>query len=94
MGVTGEVVFELNTEMFMQQLTAQDRVQWIADINAGLMPMRAYYAALRAAGTTNWTDEEIEDELIKQPPPPAPAMATTVTGEIPQAPDDADNDQQ
>ena len=94
MGVTGEVVFELNTEMFMQQLTAQDRAQWIADINAGLMPMRAYYAAMRAAGATNWTDEEIEDELTRQPPPPAPAMTTAVTGEIPEAPDDADNDQQ
>ena len=94
MGVTGEVVFELNTEMFMSQLTAQDRAQWIADINAGLMPMRAYYAALRAAGATNWTDEEIEDELTRQPPPPAPTMTTTVTGEIPQAPDDTDKDQQ
>ena len=87
MGVTGEVVFELNTEMFMQQLTAQDRAQWIADINAGLMPMRAYYAAMRAAGATNWTDEEIEEELQRQPPPAAPAMTTAVTGEIPPAPD-------
>jgi len=94
MGVTGEVVFELNTEFFLAQMTAQDRAQWIADINAGLMPMRAYYAAMRAAGTTNWTDEEIEDELARQPPPPAPAMTTSVTGEIPQAPDDTDNDQQ
>ena len=56
--------------------------------------MRAYYAALRAAGTTNWTDEQIEDELARQPPPPAPAMNATVTGEIPEAPDDTDNDQE
>lgn len=88
MGLTGEVVFELNTEMFMQQLTAQDRAQWIADINAGLMPMRAYYAAMRAAGATNWTDEEIEEELQRQPPPTAPTMTTAVTGEIPPAPDE------
>ena len=88
MGVTGEVVFELNTEMFMAQMTAQDRAQWIADINAGLMPMRAYYAAMRAAGATNWTDDEIEEELQRQPPPAAPAMTTTVTGEIPPAPDE------
>lgn len=94
MGVTGEVVFELNTEFFLAQMTAQDRAQWIADINAGLMPMRAYYAALRAAGTTNWTDEQIEDELSRQPPPPAPTMTTAVTGEIPDAPDDTDNDQE
>lgn len=86
---TGEIVFELNTEFFMQQLTAQDRAAWIADINAGLLPARSYYAAMRAAGTTNWTDEEIEDELERQPPAPAPILNTQVSGEIPQAPDES-----
>ena len=41
-----------------------------------------------AAGATNWTDEEIEEELERQPPPAAPAMTTTVTGEIPPSPDE------
>ena len=91
---TGEIVFELNTEFFMQQLTAQDRAAWIADINAGLLPARSYYAAMRAAGTTNWTDEEIEDELERQPPAPAPALNTQVSGEIPQAPDEQMQDGQ
>lgn len=91
---TGEIVFELNTEFFMQQLTAQDRAAWIADINAGLLPARSYYAAMRAAGTTNWTDEEIEDELERMPPAPAPTLNTQVSGEIPQAPDESQQDNQ
>lgn len=88
MGVAGEAVFELNTEFFMQMMTAQDRAQWIADINAGLLPARSYYAALRASGVTNWTDEEIEEEIERQPPPAAPALNAQVTGEIPEAPTD------
>lgn len=91
---TGEIVFELNTEFFLAQMTAQDRAQWIADINAGLMPMRAYYAALRAAGTTNWTDEQIEKELERQPPAPAPTLNTQVSGEIPEAPDEQLDEEQ
>ncbi|MGL5222122.1 MAG: DUF4055 domain-containing protein, partial [Plesiomonas shigelloides] len=64
LGASGEVVYELNTEFFLLPMTAQDRAQWIADINSGLLPARAYYAAARAAGVTNWSDEEIEEELI------------------------------
>lgn len=94
MGVTGEIVFELNTEMFMSQLTYQDIAAMMGLRNAGLYPDRAIWASMRNAGMTNWTDEEIEDELTRQPPPPAPTMTTTVTGEMPQAPDDTDNDQQ
>ncbi len=93
MKATGEIVFELNTEFFMQPMTAQDRAAWIADINAGLMPQRAYWAAMRAAGTTNWTDEEIEKELDNQQTAPAPEMNTTVQGEIPAAPEDNNQDQ-
>jgi hypothetical protein len=85
-GASGEIVFELNTEFFMQQLTAQDRAAWIADINAGLLPARSYYAAMRAAGATNWTDAEIEEELERMPPAPAPTLNTQVSGEIPEAP--------
>ena len=58
-----EAVFELNLEFFMTPMTAQDRAAWMADINSGLIPRRAYYAAMRAAGLTNWSDEEIEDGL-------------------------------
>ncbi len=93
MKATGEIVFELNTEFFMQPMTAQDRAAWIADINAGLMPQRAYWAAMRAAGTTNWTDEEIEKELDNQQTAPAPEMNTTVQGEIPAAPVDNNQNQ-
>jgi len=82
----GEAVFELNQEFFLLPMTAQDRAQWIADINAGLLPARAYYAAARSAGVTNWTDEEIETELERVPPPPPPVMNTQVVGDIPEAP--------
>lgn len=81
-----DVTFELNMEFFLAQMTAQDRAAWVADINAGYLPATAYYAALRAAGVTNWTDEEIEDAIESQPPAPAPALNTTVAGEIPEAP--------
>mgnify|MGYP003608849477 CR=1 FL=1 len=84
-----EICFELNTEFFLQQMTAQDRSAWIADINAGLLPARAYYAAARSAGVTNWSDDEIEQELERQPPAAAPAMDTNVTGEIPSTPTDS-----
>ena len=70
-------------------MTAQDRSAWIADINAGLLPARAYYAAARSAGVTNWSDDEIEQELERQPPAAAPAMDTNVTGEIPSTPTDS-----
>ena len=87
MADSGEVTFELNTEFFLQQMTAQDRSAWMVDINAGLLPARSYYAALRAAGVTNWSDEEIEVEVERKPPAPAPALSTDVNGEIPPAPE-------
>jgi hypothetical protein len=93
-GASGEIVFELNTEFFLQQMTAQDRAAWIADINAGLLPARSYYAAMRAAGATNWTDAEIEEELERMPPAPAPALNTQVSGEIPEAPDEQLDEEQ
>lgn len=74
-----EIEFKLNMEFFLQPMTAQDRAAWMADINAGLFPATAYYAAARAAGITDWTDEQIQDAIADQPLP----SATTVTGDIP-----------
>ena len=74
-----EIEFKLNMDFFLQPMTAQDRAAWMADINAGLLPATAYYAALRKAGVTDWTDEEIQDAVADQPLP----SATTVTGDIP-----------
>lgn len=88
MNASGEITFELNTEFFMLPMTAQDRAQWIADINSGLLPARAYYAAARSAGITNWTDEEIEEELERKPPPPPPTLNTSVQMDIPEAPEE------
>lgn len=73
------IEFKLNTDFFLQPMTAQDRAAWMADINAGLLPATAYYAALRRAGVTEWTDKSIQDAIADQPPP----SATTVTGDIP-----------
>lgn len=74
-----EIEFKLNMEFFLQPMTAQDRAAWMADINAGLLPATAYYAALRKAGVTDWTDEDIQDAIADQPLP----NATTVQGDIP-----------
>lgn len=74
---------KLNMEFFLLPMTAQDRAAWMSDINAGLLPARAYYAALRQAGATDWTDEKIEDGLDAQTPAPAPQLNTSVTGDIP-----------
>ncbi|HGH3558839.1 TPA: DUF4055 domain-containing protein [Salmonella enterica subsp. enterica serovar Typhimurium] len=74
-----EIEFKLNMDFFLQPMTAQDRAAWVADINAGLLPATAYYAALRKAGVTDWTDGDIMDAIADQPLP----SATVVTGDIP-----------
>ncbi|EDV0895794.1 DUF4055 domain-containing protein [Salmonella enterica subsp. enterica] len=76
-----EVEFRLNMDFFLQPMTAQDRAAWMADINAGLLPATAYYAALRRAGVTDLTDADIKDAVADQPLP----VATEVQGEIPQS---------
>ena len=80
-----EIEFKLNTEFFLQQMTAQDRTAWMADINAGYLPVTAYYAALRAAGVTDWKDEDITDALDNQMPTRTNTTgnATEVNGDIP-----------
>jgi len=77
-----EIEFKLNMDFFLTPMTAQDRAAWMADINAGLLPATAYFSALRKAGVTDWTDEQIEEAVANQPLP----SATTVTGEIPVQP--------
>lgn len=74
-----EIEFKLNVDFFLQPMTAQDRAAWMADINAGLLPATAYYAALRKAGVTDWTDVDIKTAIEDQPLP----NATTVQGDIP-----------
>lgn len=88
-----EIEFKLNMEFFLQPMTAQDRTAWMADINAGLLPATAYYAALRAAGVTDWTDEDIKDAIEAQPLP-SPQQATAVNGDIPASANQQDTQQQ
>lgn len=76
------IEFKLNTDFFLQPMTAQDRAAWMADINAGLLPATAYYAALRRAGVTEWSDADIKDAIADQPMPTI-QKAQDVTGEIP-----------
>lgn len=83
-----EIEFCLNTEFFLQPMTAQDRAAWMADINAGLLPATAYYAALRKAGTTDWSDEDIQDAL-QNAPLPSVGSSTTVIGDVPTTAQDA-----
>lgn len=74
-----EIEFKLNMDFFLQPMTAQDRAAWVADINAGYLPATAYYAALRKAGVTDWTDEEIKEAIEATPLQP---VSLTI-GEIP-----------
>jgi len=76
------IEFKLNMEFFLQPMTAQDRTAWAADIQAGNLPIESYWAALRKAGTTEWTDAELK-EGIESAPVPVQGAAATVTGEIP-----------
>jgi len=76
------IEFKLNTDFFLQPMTSQDRAAWMADINAGLLPATAYYAALRRAGVTEWSDADIKDAIADQPLPSA-QQAQDVNGEIP-----------
>ena len=78
------IEFKLNIEFFLLPMTAQDRAAWIVDINSGLLPATAYYAALRRAGVTDWTDSEIK-EAIEDQPAPSMQKAQDVTGDIPTA---------
>ncbi|QHJ79631.1 MAG: hypothetical protein [Caudoviricetes sp.] len=82
LGDSREIEFKLNTEFFLQAMTSQDRAAWMADINAGLLPATAYYAALRKAGVTDWTDADIT-EAIEAAPIQTRQQSTQVTGDIP-----------
>lgn len=88
-----EIEFCLNTEFFLQPMTAQDRAAWMADINAGLLPATAYYAALRKAGTTDWSDEAIQDAL-QNAPLPSVGASTSVAGDIPASAQDGNATQE
>ena len=63
-----EIVFKLNNEFFAKQMTAQDRAQWVAEIQTGLTPKSLFYSALRASGEIpeSWTDEDIASELEEE----------------------------
>jgi len=77
-----EIEFKLNMDFFLQPMTAQDRAAWMADINAGLLPATAYYAALRKAGVTDWEDADILDAVEAQAPTSVAPVQPTV-GDIP-----------
>lgn len=74
------IEFKLNMEFFLQPMTAQDRQQWAADVQAGNMPLEAYWAAMRKSGVTDWTDADIKEGIENAP---LPTPVTPVTGEIP-----------
>jgi len=60
--------FKLNQDFYMSTLTAQDRAQWVAEIQQGITPRSLYYIKLREAGEfpDDWTDEQIASELETQ----------------------------
>lgn len=68
LAVTDEFTFKLNTEFFLNEMTAQDRQAWMADIQQGNVPRESYWAALRKAGLTDKDDDTLTKELEQQPP--------------------------
>jgi len=60
--------FKLNQDFYMSTLTAQDRAQWVSEIQQGITPRTLYYIKLREAGEfpDDWTEEQIANELETQ----------------------------
>lgn len=57
--------FVLNKDFFFDKLSAQDRQQWVADIQAGILPWSSYTAEMRRTGQVNpdLTDEELSQQI-------------------------------
>lgn len=53
----------LHKNFFWEEATPQQRAQWFAEINSGILPKSAYYTWLRKRGEIDLTDQEIADEL-------------------------------
>ncbi len=58
-----KISFHLCTEFFDEVMTAQERAQWISDVNFGYMPITDMWEAYRRSGLTKKTNEELEKEL-------------------------------
>ena len=62
---TDDFTFELSKDFFMDKLSPEERAQWMAEIQTGLIPKAYYYSALRKTGQINpdETDEDIAEKL-------------------------------
>lgn len=63
-GASGEIVFDMSTD-FAAGLTPQERAQYVAEYNAGLLPKADVWSAYRKAGVIakDRSDEDLSDEL-------------------------------
>ena len=62
-GKDADFELTLNRKFFTKPLTAQERAQWVGEVQMGISPKVLYYKRLRDAGEypQDWTDKEIED---------------------------------
>lgn len=60
LGIDSNAVYQLNTDFFLGSMTAQDRAQWAADVNMGLLPATAYYDAMRKSGELEMNNEDVK----------------------------------
>lgn len=60
-----EFDFELNNDFFMDKMSAQERAQWVSEIQIGISPKTLYYKRLRETGEypDDWKDEDIQEAI-------------------------------
>lgn len=58
-----EISIQLQKSFFFEKATAQERAQWMAEVNSGILPVSTYYSWLRNRGEIDLSDDEIKSEL-------------------------------
>jgi hypothetical protein len=66
LNVTGDVVYQLNTEFITDNMDAQLIQQHFSAVQAGYMPKSSYYETARKAGFTKKSDDELDAEVGEQ----------------------------
>lgn len=65
LGDTGEFTFKLSQDFFFEKMSAEERAQWVAEIQMGITPRSYYYSAMRRTGQFDpqKDDDDIQEEL-------------------------------
>lgn len=68
-GAEADFELSINRQFFPVPMSAQDRAQWVMEIQQGLSSKFEFWAAKRKAGITTKTDEQIVKEVESSEPP-------------------------